>query len=276
MIKVGLLGYPLSHSFSKKLFNCLRDNFGFLIEYENFSVPSGEVDQFFQFALENLHGFNITVPYKEKPFEHSEIFKIDEVAAKIGAVNVTKRINGGFEAYNTDHLGFIKPIMNFKFRSALIFGAGGAARAVIYALINHGVEKIRVFNRTRERALKLKKKFQLIEVLEERDIKDALLEADIVVNATSLGLHEEAFHPLRNLDLQPNLQDKIFYDLIYNPPVTDFLRYGNERGAMTVNGLKMLLFQAVENIKIWTGENSSTEVIKCSEFLQQENPTENI
>ena len=276
MIKVGLLGYPLSHSFSKKLFNCLRDNFGFLIEYENFSVPSGEVDQFFQFALENLHGFNITVPYKEKPFERLEIFTIDDVAAKIGAVNVTRRLDGRFEAFNTDHIGFIKPIVNFKFRSALIFGAGGAARAVIYALINHGVEKTRVFNRTRERALKLKKKFQLIEVLEERDRKYALLEADIVVNATSLGLLGEAFYPLRKLDFQPNLQGKIFYDLIYNPPVTDFLRYGNERGAVTINGLKMLLFQAVENIKIWTGENASTEVIKCSEFLQQESPTENI
>ncbi len=265
MLKWGLLGHPLSHSFSAGLFSCLNRRFNLEASYENFDIPADRVGEFFHFALKNLDGFNITVPYKLKPFEFPDIFTFDAAALIIGAIN-TVRVDGSkLMGYNTDFIGFIKPIKKRRFKTVLVFGAGGAARAVIYALHN---KKVMIFNRTRKHAEEIARQFNNTAVVE--NISKALRDADLVVNATSVGLHGEEFYLLRGIKVG-DLSGKLFYDLIYNPPITDFLKFGIEHGAEPLNGFKMLLYQAIENIKIWTGKNLEMEVFECSKFLQPVN-----
>lgn len=265
MLKLGLLGYPLSHSFSARLFSCLNKRFDFSVIYENFDVPDKKVREFFHFAVKNLDGFNITVPYKLKPFEYSDLFTFDDAAIKIGAINTVRVTEGKLIGYNTDYIGFIKPIENRRFKTVLVFGAGGAARAVVFALQD---KKVLIFNRTRERAEEITRQFKNTIVVE--DVTEALKEADLVVNATSVGLHGEEFYLLREIEVG-DLSSKLFYDLIYNPQVTDFLKFGTEHGAEVLNGFKMLMYQAIENIKIWTGKSLEMEVFECSKSLQPVN-----
>ncbi len=270
MLRLGLLGHPLAHSFSSSLFSCLNKRFGLPVNYENFDIPAEKVGEFFNFAIENLDGFNITVPYKIKPFEFPELFTFDEAAIEIGAINVVRCSPDGLKGYNTDYVGFIKPIEDRAIRTALVFGAGGAARAVIYSLSG---KKVLLFNRTREHAEEITKRFKNVIIV--KDIQEAMEKADLIVNATTLGLNGEEFYPLREIEID-GLSGKLFYDLIYNPPITDFLKFGIEHGAEVINGFKMLMYQAIENIKIWAGKNLEREVFECSKSLQPVSHMENI
>ncbi len=268
MLRFGLLGRSLEHSFSKTLFECLAKKYP--LSYENFSVEPDKIGDFFVFAKNNLNGFNITVPYKLKPFEYPEIFGFSEESEKIGAVNTVVVKKDRLMAHNTDHVGFIVPLKNRSFKSALVFGAGGAARAVIYALRNI---RVYVFNRTRDKARELVNRFPHVVPVEEPG--EVIRDVDLIVNATSIGLHNERFYmldPYREM----NFSGKLFYDLIYNPPMTDFLKIGLKGGAEIINGIYMLIFQAVENIKIWLGRDLTEEVIRCSKSLLQESRTAGI
>ncbi len=255
VLKLGLLGMSLKHSFSKSIFDCLG------MEYINFSVKPEEVKEFFRFALDRLDGFNITVPYKLKPFEFPDLFEFSDEAKVIGAVNTVLVKDGKLHAFNTDHIGFITPIKGRQFRKALLFGAGGAARAVIYSLKSIPVF---VYNRTHRKAFELSRLFP--NVVPVRDPGEILENVDIVVNATSLGLEGEPFYLLDRWR-GSSFRGKLFYDLIYNPPITDFLKIGRDGGADILNGFPMLVFQATENIKIWMEKDLTKEVIECSKSL---------
>ena len=170
-----------------------------------------------------------------------------------------------FSGYNTDVIGFKKSLQDkgkfvIKEKKAVILGAGGAARGVIYTLLEEGIEEISIFNRTLEKAEKIKQDFSPffpqssinIFSFEQDNIKDKIKEANLLVNATSIGMASQVGNtPLPDEKLfHPNL---LVYDLIYHPAKTLFLKQAERAGAKIINGVPMLVYQGIESLYLWTG-----------------------
>ncbi len=260
-IKLGLIGKPLGHSLSPGLFAAVSKARNLAMSYELIEISETDLGRFFrQFKSSDFKGLNVTIPYKEKVISYLD--EVDEAARTIGAVNVIKNDRGHLTGFNTDWVGFKKSLRKIKvpIRKVLIFGAGGASRAVIYGLYKSGCREIFVAVRSIMRGQKLSEDFSsclelhLLGWYDER-LTEAASEADLLVNATPVGLNglDSGFQWLGKLILK----NKIFIDLIYNPPFTDFMRAGCQAQAVVYNGVDMLLFQALESLKIWTGIRTS-------------------
>ena len=197
--------------------------------------------------LENLKGFNITVPFKEKILKFADWVSPD--VEQIGSANTLKKTSEGkIELYNTDWIGFLnalKEVEDPENKTVLVLGAGGTAKAVIYALKKSKAKKIFLWNRTKEKALSLAQKFNITAV---DKVEEILNKVDIIVNTTSVGLKDND-PPLFDYSLiQPH---HTVFDVIYKE--TPLLREAKKRGAKTLDGLRMLLLQGVESFKIWFG-----------------------
>lgn len=245
MQKYGLIGYPLKHSFSIGYFNEKFHSEEIDAEYVNFEIP--EIKDFTKIIKENpnLCGLNVTIPYKEQviPF----LDELDPDTAKIGAVNVIKilRQKGKVKliGYNSDIIGFtqsIQPLLQPHHTKALILGTGGASKAVYHGLKNLGIENTFV-SRTSE-----SKDVLIYEELTPEIIK----EHTVIVNCTPVGMYPKVnFCP--NIPYESLTPNHLLYDLLYNPNVTLFMKKGEEQGAVTKNGLEMLLLQAFAGWEIW-------------------------
>ena len=245
MKKYGLIGYPLKHSFSIGYFNEKFSSEGIDAEYVNFEIPA--INDFIEVIEENpdLCGLNVTIPYKEQviPF----LDELDPDTAKIGAVNVIKIIRQKAKVklvgYNSDIIGFtqsIQPLLQPHHRKALILGTGGASKAVYHGLKKLGIEGVFV-SRTRKTE----------DMLTYEDLTPEIMqEHTVIVNCTPLGMYPKVdFCPdIPYQELTPN---HLLYDLLYNPNVTLFMKKGEEQGAVTKNGLEMLLLQAFAGWEIW-------------------------
>lgn len=245
MKKYGLIGYPLKHSFSIGYFNEKFSSEGIDAEYVNFEIPA--INDFIEVIQENpdLCGLNVTIPYKEQviPF----LDELDPDTAKIGAVNVIKIIRQKAKVklvgYNSDIIGFtqsIQPLLQPHHRKALILGTGGASKAVYHGLKKLGIEGVFV-SRTRKTE----------DMLTYEDLTPEIIqEHTVIVNCTPLGMYPKVdFCPdIPYQELTPN---HLLYDLLYNPNVTLFMKKGEEQGAVTKNGLEMLLLQAFAGWEIW-------------------------
>lgn len=240
----GLIGYPLIHSFSKEYFNNKFQAENLNAEYVNFQIPS--IDEFQEVigVNPNLFGLNVTIPYKEKVIAYLD--EIDACAAEIGAVNVIKFIRHKdklrLKGYNSDWKAFaqtLKYSLKPWHQKALILGAGGASKAVAYALQSLQIE-YQFVSRTPEEGM------LAYEDLEENVIEDHT----IIVNTTPLGMYP-------NMDACPLIpyqyltSNHLLYDLLYNPEKTLFMKKGEEQGAQVKNGLEMLLLQAFIGWQIW-------------------------
>jgi len=261
---IGVIGKNIENSLSPLFHNqiILKHSLNFC--YLPFRVVETDLGKAIQgIRALNIRGVNITFPYKEKVIEF--LNEVEESARRIGAVNTIVNNKGILTGYNTDVIGFKKSLQdNGKFvikeKKAVILGAGGAARAVIYALLEEGIEEIGISNRTLEKAEKIKQDFSpffpgsSINIFSfgQDNIKDKIKEANLLVNATSLGMpskidntplpDEKLFHP-----------DLLVYDLIYHPAKTLFLRQAEKAGAKIINGLPMLVYQGIESFYLWTG-----------------------
>lgn len=245
MQKYGLIGYPLKHSFSIGFFNEKFRSEGIDAEYVNFEIP--EIKDFMEVIERNpdLCGLNVTIPYKEQviPF----LSELDKDTAKIGAVNVIKIIRQKGKAklvgYNSDIIGFtqsIQPLLEPHHTKALILGTGGASKAVFHGLKNLGIESTFV-SRTHERDNTL---------TYEELTPDIMAAHTIIVNCTPVGMYPKVnFCP--NIPYESLTTNHLLYDLLYNPNITLFMKKGEEQGAVTKNGLEMLLLQAFAAWEIW-------------------------
>jgi len=244
MRKFGLIGYPLSHSFSKKFFTeKFRDEQIANCEYELYPIP--EIGAFPELLTDQeLCGINVTIPYKVQvlPF----LNEMDEASTAIGAVNcisVTRNGTGQWlKGYNTDAYGFeesLKPLLEPHHHKALVFGDGGAAKAVKYVLNKLNIAFLVVTRKPSESSI-------LYEDVDEK----LLQEYTVLINTTPLGMSP-------NQDTYPELpytcltDRHIAYDLVYNPEETIFLRAVREKGGKTKNGLEMLHLQAIRSWEIW-------------------------
>jgi shikimate dehydrogenase len=245
MRKFGLIGYPLSHSFSKKFFTeKFRDEQIAGCEYELYPIP--HIQLFAKLISEDpeLCGINVTIPYKVQvlPF----LNEMDEASTEIGAVNcisITRNESGQrLKGYNTDAYGFeesLKPLLEAHHRKALIFGDGGAAKAIKYVLSKLGIS-----------FLVVTRKPSVTSILYHEVDEAMLQEYTILINTTPLGMSP-------NAGTYPEipygaLNDKhVAYDLVYNPEETLFLKQVKDKGGKTKNGLEMLHLQAIRSWEIW-------------------------
>jgi len=259
---LGLLGVSLKHSFSPALMNGLarRENLPFA--YFPFEIPEEALPRFVDAVrLLPIAGLNVTIPHKVAilPFLDE---RTPEVRA-IGATNTVLNQDGKLTGFNTDTVGFLGSVKQlFETdgfpRSALILGSGGAARAVLYALLASGTENVFVANRREVRARELAKDFQAFfpakEIvpgpLTDAFLRDAVTQAELIVQTTSVGMwpNEEAALPFPFEALR---RGQKVIDLIYNPAETKFLRQTRVHGADALNGLPMLIGQAAQSLAIW-------------------------
>ena len=249
MKKFLVIGNPIEHSLSPMLHNYWINENNINALYEKHKLDENDLrDLFFQVKEKKIDGINVTVPFKKAviPF----LDQLTNEAVKTQSVNTIYLHENKLMGHNTDIIGFKKSIKNFKYdinnKEVFILGAGGVVPSIIFALTQMGVSKIIVSNRSKEKADNLKNLFQNIEILNWGEIPNF----DMIVNATSVGLKKE---DNINLDLSSVGKDKFFYDVIYNPKETNFLKIGKNAGNITLNGKMMFVYQALSAFKIWHG-----------------------
>jgi shikimate dehydrogenase len=242
-----VIGNPIDHSLSPKLHNYWIKKYKIDAVYEKKLLNNNEIENLiFSIREEKIHGINITVPFKKMviPFldELSEEAKISQ------SVNTIYKKDNKIIGENTDIEGFKlsleKTEQKIKNKKALILGAGGVTPSIIIALKKMQIKKIYLSNRTEVKATELKKNFPEIETIKWGDT----LDFDIIINATSIGLKkEDEIH----IDYQKISKNKFFYDVIYNPPETNFLKKAKKYGGITKNGKMMFVYQAQKAFFIW-------------------------
>ncbi|MFV0589865.1 MAG: shikimate dehydrogenase family protein [Draconibacterium sp.] len=248
MKKYGLLGYPLTHSFSKRFFTEKFETEKIDSTYDNFEIDS--ITKFPDVVNNNpkVIGFNVTIPYKEQVIPYLD--DLNDAAREIGAVNTIKVTRNDDSTYlkgfNTDTYGFetsLSPLLKEYHKKALILGTGGASKALKYVLTKLGIEYISASIE------ELKENEIRYEDIDEKMMQERLL----IINATPLGTYPK-------VDTFPAIPyefitDKhLLFDLVYNPEVTQFLAKGKEKGAAIKNGYDMLLGQARRSYEIWNSE----------------------
>ncbi len=262
MKKYFVIGNPIDHSLSPKLHNhWLKENKIDAV-YDKKKIDENDLENIItKLKKKQINGINVTVPFKKIVIPYLD--KLSFEAEQTQSVNTILLNNDNLEGHNTDIAGFIKSIKNLNFdirgKKIFILGAGGVVPSIIFALNKMNVSKIIISNRTKKKAEDLKSQFNNLDILDWGDINDF----DVIINATSLGLNKESI----NLDFSKFTNNKLFYDVIYNPAETNFLKEGKKFGNRTENGKLMFIYQAFEAFKLWHGVepqiNSNTlEIIK--------------
>jgi shikimate dehydrogenase len=252
--RAGVIGWPVGHSLSPRIHRFWLAELGIQARYEAVVVPPDWLnDTVDSFRAAGWRGFNVTVPHKEAIIPLLD--GLDSAAGAIGAVNTVVAIaDGRFEGRNTDAPGFMASLragctIDME-RPAVVLGAGGAARAILAALTDAGFREIRLANRDRTRAEILAGSFPAT-ICDWSDRTRALEGAGLLINSTSLGMTGQ---PALDLDLSRLPQSAVVTDIVYRPLDTDLLVRAAARGNAVVDGLGMLLHQAVEGFAAWFGQ----------------------
>lgn len=257
----GVIGWPVSHSKSPLLHNFWFREYGINGAYVAFPVAPGRFESAISGLVAlGLKGANVTVPYKEAALEAADL--VSDEAARIGAANTLVVLEDGrIEARNTDCFGFTEnlrhgaPGWQPQRAPAVVLGAGGASRAVLVGLLDAGVPEIRLVNRSRDKADTLSKQLGVagsgrIRVLDWEERSAALQDASLLANTTSLGMGGQ---PALDIDLEALPAGATVTDAVYTPLETPLLKAARHRGNVCVDGLGMLLYQAVSAFEAWFG-----------------------
>ena len=259
---LGILGSTLKHSLSPQIQAEAIKFAGLDAEYDKYEVLEENFEDEIRPLLANLHGLNVTIPYKERVLNY--INKVDKLAKRIGAVNTIKVNRGGLiEGYNTDYYGFQESLkgIDLKGKNATILGSGGAARAVIIALEDMGVAKIDVRVRNVDKVVNNLPRVDASELnvnLFNRESDTA--EIDILINATPVGQGRLANEmPVTERQIEVLKPTAVIYDLIYSD--TLLIQKAKERALKAINGAEMLVLQAAQSFSIWSGVKLSDELV---------------
>ena len=247
MKKFLVIGNPIEHSLSPKLHNYWIEKNNINAIYEKQQTNQKDLKNLIsQIREREISGINVTVPFKKAiiPF-------LDELtyeAEKTQSVNTIYLNTNKVIGHNTDISGFETSIQKLKFdiqnKNVLILGAGGVVPSIIFALNKMNVSRIIVTNRTKKKAESLKNLFKNLDVVDWGEVPSF----DIIINATSVGLKKE---DKINFDFSTIGNNKIFYDVIYNPKETNFLKAGKDLGNISINGKLMFIYQALSAFYIW-------------------------
>jgi len=250
MKKFLVIGNPIDHSLSPDLHNYWIKNSSIDAIYEKKKINENQLEQIISQVRDNkIKGINVTVPFKKTVIPYLD--ELSSEAQSTQSVNTIYKKDNKIIGHNTDIFGFETSIKKVEYylenKEVLILGAGGVVPSIIFSLIKMKASKIKISNRTKEKAENLKKIFKDIEVLKWGEFSNF----DMIINATSLGLKKE---DNLNLDFSSITRNKFFYDVIYNPSETNFLKMGRELGNKTLNGKLMFIFQALSAFSIWHGQ----------------------
>jgi shikimate dehydrogenase len=252
-----VIGWPIGHSRSPLIHNYWLKHYGIPGGYRSEAVPPGTFKDFVQsLAVHDYVGANVTVPHKEAALACSTP---DDRARAVGAANTLWLDAGGaLRSTNTDVEGFLGnldacvPAWNRDLNKVVVLGAGGAARAVVYALLERGIPEIIVSNRSRERAEALRQRLDdRICTLPWDERNEPLGDTGLLVNTTTLGMHGQ---PELAIALERLPAHAIVSDLVYVPLLTQLLQAATQRNLRTADGLGMLLHQAVRGFSLWFGQ----------------------
>ena len=249
MKKYLVVGNPIEHSLSPDIHNYWFSKNKINASYEKRLIQTENIPEIMSMLRDgNLNGINITVPYKKDFVQLVDSLSLE--AKETNSVNTIYSVEGKLIGHNTDIAGFELSIRHCKYnankKKVLIIGAGGVVPSIIVALKRMNVEKIFIKNRTKNNALDLKKNFSEINLIDWNDTIDV----DMVINATSIGLKKGE---KLDIDLKKLGKNKFFYDVIYNPKETNFLKTGRKLGNITLNGKFMFIYQAHSAFNIWHG-----------------------
>ena len=254
--KFGIIGNPVKHSLSPVLHNYWFNKYEIDATYSILDTQENDLVKIIDnLKQKKINGVNVTLPYKQKIVPLVDILIND---AKITSSVNTLYLNsdGMLVGENTDVFGlqaaYLKEIDNVTDKKALIIGAGGVSPSVILSLQKSGVQNISITNRTHEKCLFLKRKFNNLNIVDWKNLKDELINFDLIINATSLGLKN-------GLDFDFNFdivkRDLIFIDTIYNPLETKTLKFLRGKDLKTFNGLEMFIYQGQKSFYLWNKLN---------------------
>ena len=248
MKKYFVIGNPINHSLSPKLHNYWLKENKIDAVYDKKKIDEKDLQTTISDIKEKkTGGINVTVPFKKSVIPYLD--KLSPEAEQTKSVNTIVLTDDILVGHNTDISGFTKAIKDLNFniegKKVFILGAGGVVPSIIFALIKMNVSEIIISNRTRQKADDLKSQFKIINVIDWGNIP----KFDMIINATSLGLNNEAL----NLNFSEVGDNKLFYDVIYNPSETSFLKEGKKLGNQSENGKLMFIYQASEAFKLWHG-----------------------
>ncbi|MDY0408506.1 shikimate dehydrogenase [Virgibacillus soli] len=271
--KLGLIGYPIEHSLSPWIHMKLLEETNLTGSYMLYEFPSDSFQNRLEsLKMENLVGFNVTVPYKQKIIHYLD--SLDETAKLVGAVNTVYNKNGSWVGYNTDGIGYTRALYNTypnfyknKENRILIIGAGGAARGIFFALAQAGFKNIDITNRTLSHAENVAKISADINtnLYSLKDVTKYLAHYDLIIQTTSVGMKPNVIETAISLDdIRPST---IVSDIVYQPYTTQLLHDAQNMGAQLLHGHLMLLYQAQYAFEIWTKQSVSVE--KLMEQLKQ-------
>jgi shikimate dehydrogenase len=277
-----LIGNPVEDSLSPKLQNWAIDRLGLDYRYFAFPVKRDGLKRAISGAKElGVKGLNVTVPHKKAAGELVD--RMSRSAAIAGAVNtIIFHENGSLKGDNTDWKGFVESLelngFDLRGKNCIVFGAGGAASGVVFGLVRSGVARIVIVNRTESKGVDIAGSVRglspgvdlAVRPLSGSDIGEEVERADLVVNATSVGMGETKGKAI--WERKSNFHSgQLVYDLVYNPSPTKFLELAGDAGAETQDGLDMLILQGLESLKKWTGaEFESGEMVdELRRYLRQ-------
>tara|TARA_B100000900_G_scaffold301081_1_gene259662 strand:+ start:923 stop:1714 length:792 start_codon:yes stop_codon:yes gene_type:complete len=246
MKKYLVIGNPIEHSLSPELHNYWIKNNVIKATYEKMKITNVQIKNLIS-EIKNgkINGLNITVPFKQEVIPHLD--HLSDEANKTQSVNTILLKDDKTVGHNTDIEGFEYSVkfnnIDLKNKNIFIMGAGGVVPSIIYALNKMQVSNITISNRTKSKAENLKNLFEKVKIIDWGEIP----EFDMIINATSIGLNNQE---KINLNL-PKVKNKLFYDVIYNPKETNFLKFGKEHGNKVLNGKMMFIYQAFFAFKLW-------------------------
>ena len=264
-----VIGDPIEHSLSPLIHNAAFRHLKLDFVYVAFRVKEEELEEAVRgIRALKIHGLNVTMPHKTAIIKYLD--EIDRTAKAIGAVNTVLNADGKLVGFNTDGVGALNALKNnqveLRGKKILLLGAGGAAKAIAFHLAPE-VEEFRILNRTGKKARQLASLLQenfskkvMGDALSSSLLKEWLKDADILINATSVGMHPHSDQTLVKREwLRPELA---VMDIVYNPPETRLIRDAKAVGAKVVYGTEMLVYQGAASFEIWCGRPAPVEVMR--------------
>ncbi len=253
--KFGIIGNPIKHSLSPVLHNYWFNKYNINASYSILDVEEKDLRNIVEKIRDReITGINVTLPFKQKIINQTD--KIINDAKLTGSVNTILLEDDKIIGENTDVFGlqaaYLKEIDDCERKNALVIGAGGVSPSVILSLQKTGLKKISITNRTNEKCMFLKKKFNSLNILPWNNLKNEIKNSDIIINATSLGLKDgEDF----NFNFSNTKENVIYIDTIYNPIETKTYSFLKEEGKKVFNGLDMFIYQGQKSFYLWNKIN---------------------
>ena len=261
----AVIGDPIDHSLSPNIHNAAFRHLKLEHTYIAYKIPAGELSAGIE-ALKaiKIAGFNVTIPHKIEMMKFLD--EMDTTCKIIGAVNTVLNEDGKLKGYNTDMIGFLDPIkkknLTIKDSQVLLLGAGGAARAIVTAMVKEKSGKITIVNRTLENANRLAEFTKKIggdaDTVSIQEANKLITDYKFIINSTSIGMRNEP-SPISTENISKN---SIVYDLVYQPINTDLIKKSKENGATIIYGYQMLLSQAACSFEIWHKMEAPYDVMK--------------